>query len=113
MNDPRKVWRPRREFVYFELRAYTIPTISTLFLTQENLDNLIQNKDPSIELESFVNPDELVNSFHINDNLLNNNEKISIFPVFHSSEIPYHPKPLFGPEPLMYVVLYINNPKSN
>ena len=25
MNDPRKVWRPHSEFVYFELRAYTIP----------------------------------------------------------------------------------------
>ena len=87
----------------------TPAVISTLFLTQENLDNSIQNKDHSIDLESFVNPDKLVNSFHINDNLLNNNEKISIFPVFHSSEIPYHPKPLFGPEPLMHVVLYINN----
>ena len=83
--------------------------ISTLFLTQENLDNLIQNKDPCIDLESFVNPDKLVNSFHNNDNLLSNNKKMSIFPVFHSSEIPYHPKPLFDPEPLMYVVLYINN----
>ena len=41
--------------------------------------------------------------------ITNNNEEISIFPVFHLSKIPYHPKPLSGPEPLIYVVLYINN----
>ena len=87
----------------------TPEVILNLILTHKNLDNLIQNKDPSIDLEFFVNPDNLVNFFHSNDNLLNNNDGISIFSVFHLSEIPYHPKPLSGSKPLMYVVLYINN----
>lgn len=72
---------------------------------------ILLKKDPIIHLESFLNPNILVNTVYSTENLkdIAGSGKDEIFPIFNLSEIHYSPKPFAGSEPLMYVILYVED----